>query len=140
MDASPDRAAYPYRTGHGRPLEPPTNSSMKNPQSATRSMGVAETSPSVPRRDGEGALKTSRRAPPDRLERAQARGARCTATPPGLHRPRIVSVARASPKPAETSPMPVGIRTTPSDQIPWQNPCRNTHAPAGLRGLDPRVR
>jgi hypothetical protein len=37
-------------------------------------MGVAETSPSAPRRDGEGVLKTSRRAPPDRLERAQARG------------------------------------------------------------------
>jgi hypothetical protein len=37
-------------------------------------MGVAETSPSVLRRDGEGALKTSRRALTDRLERAQARG------------------------------------------------------------------
>jgi hypothetical protein len=37
-------------------------------------MGVAETSPSVPRRDGEGAFKTSRRARPGRLERAQARG------------------------------------------------------------------
>jgi hypothetical protein len=37
-------------------------------------MGVAETSPSVPRRDGEGAFKTSRRARPDRLEWAQARG------------------------------------------------------------------
>jgi hypothetical protein len=74
MDVSPDHAAYPYRTGHGRPLEPPTNSSTRNPQSATRPMGVAETSPSVPRRDGEGALKkTSRRALPDRLERAQAR-------------------------------------------------------------------
>jgi hypothetical protein len=66
--------AYPYRTGHGRPLEPPANSSARNPQSATRSMGVAETSPSVPRRDGEGAPKTSRRAHPDRLEWAQARG------------------------------------------------------------------
>jgi ribosome modulation factor len=40
----------------------------------TRLMGVAETSPSVPRRDVEGAFKTSRRARPDRLERAQARG------------------------------------------------------------------
>jgi hypothetical protein len=59
--------AYPYQTGHGRPLELPANSSMRNPQSATRSMGVAETSPSVPRRDGEGASKTSRRARPDRL-------------------------------------------------------------------------
>jgi hypothetical protein len=74
MDVSPDLAAYPYRTGHGRSLEPPTNSSTRNPQSATRSMGVAETSPSVPRRDGEGTLKTSQRARPDRLEWAQARG------------------------------------------------------------------
>jgi hypothetical protein len=66
--------AYPYRTGHGRPLEPPANSSTRNPQSATRSMGVVETSPSVPRRNGEGAFKTRRRACPDRLEWAQARG------------------------------------------------------------------
>jgi hypothetical protein len=66
--------AYPYRTGHGRPLKPPANSSTRNPQSATRSMGVVETSPSVPRRDGEGAFKTRRRARPDRLEWAQARG------------------------------------------------------------------
>jgi hypothetical protein len=65
---------YPYRTGHGRPLEPPTNSSTRNLQSATRSMGVVETSPSVPRRDGEGAFKIRRRARPDRLEWAQARG------------------------------------------------------------------
>jgi hypothetical protein len=66
--------AYPYRTGHERPLEPPANSSARNPQSATRSMGVVETSPSVPRRDGEGAFKTRRRARPERLEWAQARG------------------------------------------------------------------
>jgi hypothetical protein len=66
--------ANPYRTGHGRPLEPPDNSSMRNPQSATRSMGVVETSPSAPRRDGEGAYKTRRRAYPDRLKRAQAQG------------------------------------------------------------------
>jgi hypothetical protein len=66
--------AYPYRMGHGRPLEPLTNSSTRNPQFATRSMEVAETSPSVPRRDCEGAFKTRRRARPDRLEWAQARG------------------------------------------------------------------
>jgi hypothetical protein len=66
--------AYPYQMGHGRPLEPPANSSTRNPQSATRSIGVVETSPSVPRRDGEGAFKTRRRARPDRLEQAQARG------------------------------------------------------------------
>jgi hypothetical protein len=66
--------AYPYRTGHERPLEPPANSSTRNPQSATRSMGVVETSPSVPRRDDEGTFKTRRRARPDHLEWAQARG------------------------------------------------------------------
>jgi hypothetical protein len=66
--------AYPYRMGHGRPLEPPASSSTRNPQSATRSMGVVETSPSVLRRDGEGAFRTRRRARPDRLEWAQARG------------------------------------------------------------------
>jgi hypothetical protein len=66
--------AYPYRTGHERPLEPPANSSMRNPQFATRSMGVVETSPTVPRRDGEGAFRTRRRARPDHLEWAKARG------------------------------------------------------------------
>jgi hypothetical protein len=66
--------AYPYRTGHGRPLEPPASSSTRNPQSATRSMGVVETSPSVPRREGEGAFRARRRARPDRLEWAQDRG------------------------------------------------------------------
>jgi hypothetical protein len=66
--------ANPYRTGYGRPLESPDNSSTRNSKFATRSMGVAETSPSVPRRGGEGAFKTSRRARPDCLERAQARG------------------------------------------------------------------
>jgi hypothetical protein len=66
--------ANPYQTGHGRPLESPDNSSTRNPQFATRSMGVAATSPSAPRRDSEGAFKTSRRARPDRFEWAQARG------------------------------------------------------------------
>jgi hypothetical protein len=65
--------ANPYRMGHERPLESPDNSLARNPQSATRSMGVVETSPSIPQRDGEGAFKTSRRAHPDHLERAQAR-------------------------------------------------------------------
>jgi hypothetical protein len=37
-------------------------------------MGVVETSPSAPQRDGEGAFETRQRAHPDRLERAQARG------------------------------------------------------------------
>jgi hypothetical protein len=66
--------AYPYRTGYGRPLEPPASSLTRNPQSVTRSMGVVETSPSVPRRDGEGVFRARRRARPDRLKWAQSRG------------------------------------------------------------------
>jgi hypothetical protein len=66
--------ANPYRMGHGRPLELLDNSSTRNPQSATRSMGVVETSPPVPRSSGEGRTNTSRRAHPDHLARAQARG------------------------------------------------------------------
>jgi hypothetical protein len=42
--------AYPYRTGHGRPLEPPASSSTRNPQSATRSMGLWK--PHPPSRGG----------------------------------------------------------------------------------------
>jgi hypothetical protein len=60
--------ANPYRTGYGRPFESPGNSSTRNPQFATQSMGFAETPPSVPRRDDEGAFKPSRRAHPDRFE------------------------------------------------------------------------
>jgi hypothetical protein len=48
----------------------------------------------------------------------------------------MVPVAHASPKPVETLPMPVETRTTPTGEIPRKNPCRSTHAPAGLRGLD----
>jgi hypothetical protein len=66
--------AYPYRTGHGCPLEPPASSSTRNPQSATQSMGVVETSPSVPRRNGKGAFRARQRARPDCLEWAQAQG------------------------------------------------------------------
>jgi hypothetical protein len=77
--------ANPYRTGHGRPLELPDNSSTRNPQSATRSMGVAETSPSVPRRDGEGAYKNKSESSPRSPRTGPGSGARRTATPPREH-------------------------------------------------------
>jgi hypothetical protein len=53
----------PLSNGAWASLEPPANSSTRNPQSATRSMGVAETSPSVPRRDGEGAFEKTESSP-----------------------------------------------------------------------------
>jgi hypothetical protein len=73
MDESLDHEPTLIERGMGIHLNHLINSSTRNPQFATRSMGVAETSPSVSRRDGEGAFKTSRRARPDRLEQAQAR-------------------------------------------------------------------
>jgi hypothetical protein len=130
--------ANPYRTGHGHPLEPPDSISTRNPQSATRSMGVVETSPSAPRRDGEGAFETRQRAHPDRLERAQARGLDARLHLLGCA--QEVLVMRARPKPAETSPMPVEINAPYTGKNSRKNPCRSTHAPAGLQGLDPRVR
>jgi hypothetical protein len=74
MDGYPDHEAYPYRTGHGRPLEPPTNNSTRNLQSTTRSMGLR--GPHPPSRGGtaRARLKQRRRARPDHLEWAQARG------------------------------------------------------------------
>jgi hypothetical protein len=78
--------ANPYRTGHGRPLESPDNSSTRNPQSATRSMGVVETSPSVPRRDGEGEFNYKSESTPRSPRTGPGSGARRTATPPREHR------------------------------------------------------
>jgi hypothetical protein len=44
------------------------------------------------------------------------------ATPPGMHRTRKISVARASPKPAEASPMPVETCTTTADENSAKKP------------------
>jgi hypothetical protein len=72
--------ANPYRTGHGHPLQSSDNSSARNSQFATRSMGVVETSPSVPRRDDEATYKQvgEHRSP----RTGPGSGARRTATPP----------------------------------------------------------
>jgi hypothetical protein len=77
--------ANPYRTGHGRPLESPDNSSMRNPQSATWLMGVTETSHSVLRRDGEGAYKYKSESLPRSPRTGPGAGARCAAIPPREH-------------------------------------------------------
>jgi hypothetical protein len=84
--------ANPYRTGHGRPLESPDNNSTRNLQSATRPIGVAETSPSVPRRDGEGAFKTKSESSPRSPRTGLGSGARCRATPPRVHRMQVVPI------------------------------------------------
>jgi hypothetical protein len=74
MDESPDHESTLIERGMGIHLNHPITARrvIRNPRPDR--WGVAETSPSVPRRDGEGAFKTSRRARPDRLERAQAQG------------------------------------------------------------------
>jgi hypothetical protein len=71
-------------------------------------MGVAETSPSIPRRDGEGTYETSRRARPDRLERAQARGLDTRLHLLEEHRTQTNAkyVRVAPPRPAGILPMP----------------------------------
>jgi hypothetical protein len=59
---------------HGCQLEPPVSSSTRDPQFATRSMGVVDTSPLRPAKEWRRGVLTSQRAHPDRLEWAQARG------------------------------------------------------------------
>jgi hypothetical protein len=69
-------------------------------------MGVAETSPSVPWRGGEGALETRWRARPDRLEWAQARGIDARLHHLGCtERESYQSCVR--PRLGGTSPMPI---------------------------------
>jgi hypothetical protein len=60
--------------GHGRPLESPDNSSTRNPRFTTHSMGVVDTSPLSPAEGRRRGVWTRRRAPPDHLDWAQARG------------------------------------------------------------------
>jgi hypothetical protein len=98
--------------GHGRPLEPPDNSSTRNPQFATRSMGVTETSPSIPRRDGEGAYKLVGEPVPIALNGPRLGGSThgCTSWgAPNADDARYVCVAPL--RPAEISPMPAETNT-----------------------------
>jgi hypothetical protein len=76
-------------------------------------MGVAETSPSDPRRDGEGTYETSHKARPDRLERAQARGLDARLHLLEVHRTQTNSkyVRVASLRPAGILPMPAETNT-----------------------------
>jgi hypothetical protein len=104
--------AYPYRMGHGRPLEPHDNSSTRNPQFATSSMGVAETSPSVPRRDGKGTYKLVGEPAPIALNGPRLRGSMHRYTSWGApNADHARYVCAAPPKPAKTSPMPAETNT-----------------------------
>jgi hypothetical protein len=60
--------------GHERPLESPINSSTRNPRFATCSMGVVDASPLRPAEGRRRGVQISRRARPDSLKWAQARG------------------------------------------------------------------
>jgi hypothetical protein len=86
--------ANPYRAGHGRPLESPDNSSMRNPQSATRSMGVAETSPPRPVKGRRGSVQNKSESLPRSPRTGPGSGARRTATPPRVHRTQAVPAMR----------------------------------------------
>jgi hypothetical protein len=104
--------ACPYRMGHGHPLEPPDNISTRNLQFATRSMGVAETSPSVPRRDGEGAYKLVREPILIASNGPRLGGSTHGYTSWGAPNADDAEYVRvAPPRPAEISPMPAETNT-----------------------------
>jgi hypothetical protein len=98
--------------GHGRPLEPPDNSSTINPQYATRSMGVAETSPSVPQRDGEVTYKLVGEPAPIVSNGPRLGGSTHGHTSWGAPNADDVRYVRVAPlRPAEISPMPAETNT-----------------------------
>jgi hypothetical protein len=82
-------------------------------------MGVMETSPSFPRRDGEGTYKTSWRARPDRLERAQAQGLDAWLHLLEMHQTQANAkyVCMAPPRPAEILPMPAETNTSHTGKL-----------------------
>jgi hypothetical protein len=95
---------------------------MRNPRFATRSMGVMDTSPPVPRKDNEGRInKTESTSRSPRM--GPGSGARRTATPPGYapNAGKCRYVWLAPLKPAETSPMPAETNTSHDDKH-----CRKT--------------
>jgi hypothetical protein len=104
-------------------------------------MGIAETSPSVPRRDGEGTYKTSRRDRPDNLEWAQARGLYARLHLLEMHRMQTNAkyVRMAPPRPAEILLRPAETNTSHTGGL-----CEKTFQehPRSCKasGLDPRVR
>jgi hypothetical protein len=59
------------------------------------------------------------------------------ATPPGMRRTRKISVARASPKPAETSPMSVETCTTPADKNSARKPLQEHSRSCRASGARP---
>jgi hypothetical protein len=132
--------ANPYRMGHGRPLESPNNSSMRNPQFATCSMGVVETSPSVPRRDGEGTYKQDGEHPSiastgPGLE-ASTHGYTCWKCTERRRMPNTCAWHRRCW--LEYCRCRLKLTTRTPDDFATK-PCRSTHALARLRGLHPRV-
>jgi hypothetical protein len=109
----------PYRMGHGRPLEPPVNSSTRDPQFATRTMGVVDTSSLRPAEGRRRGTWTSRRACPDSPEWAQARGLDV-----GLHlldAGKCQYVRMALPRLAEISPKPAETDTSHTGTALWKN-------------------
>jgi hypothetical protein len=129
--------------GHWRPLEPTDNSSTRNPQFATRSMGVAETSPFVPRRDGEGTYKLVGEPTPIASNGPRLGGSTHGYTSwgtPNADHPRYVRMA--PPRPVEISPMPPEINTPYASRT-----CEKTlqehprsYKPSGARPTGPLAR
>jgi hypothetical protein len=107
-------------------------------------MGVTETSPSVPRRDGEGTYKTNQRAHPDRLKRAQARGLDARLHLLVMHRMQTNAkyVCMAPPRWAAILPMPAETNTSHAGRVcekTLQEDPRSCKA-SGARPMGPLVR
>jgi hypothetical protein len=103
-------------------------------------MGVAETSPSVPWKDGEGTYKLVGEPTLIASNGPRLGGSTHGYTSwgaPNADNAKYACVA--PPRPAEISPMPVETNAPRTGRF-CENNLQEHHAPARLPGLDPRVR
>jgi hypothetical protein len=119
MDESPDHEPTLIERGMGVHLNQPNNSSMRNTQFATRSMGVVDTSPLCPAKGRRRDVKIRWRAPLDRLNWAQARGLDAWVHFLETHRTQAYAkyMRMAPPRPVEILPTPAETNTSHTGRL-----------------------
>jgi hypothetical protein len=140
MGVSSDHELTLIERGTGVHLNHPLTAQSGDPRFVTRSMGVTDTSPLRPAEGRQRGVRTSRRAHPNCLEWAQARGLDARLHLLGMHQTQANVDTCAWHHRGRLKHCQCQLKLTPRKLTnPVKKPCRSTHSPARLRGLHPRV-
>jgi hypothetical protein len=141
MDESPDHEPTLIKRGMGVHLNLPDNSSTRNPQFATRSIGVVDASPLCPAEGRRRACKQDDKHPLIASTGPRLGGSthvytsrRCTVR----RRPQNTCTWHRRGRLKHCRRRLKLTPRTPADSV--KKPCRSTHAPARRRGLHLWVR